>query len=299
MKIFDRIIAGELQQLNEKSRSELPGRFVHLSAGVTHYDVQGPSAGEPIILIHGFSVPYFIWDPTILALANAGYYVIRYDLFGRGFSDRPDVAYDRRLFRQQLNELIDHLKLSENINLCSLSMGAVIAADYAKHNHEKISRLSFIDPAGFDLASSRLFNALQIPGIGELMLGGLGRLGGKTILQSMLSDFYQPTQAAIDAFISPYIEQMQYQGFKRALLSSLRSGMLDEDLDQFRMLRKLKFPIQLIWGEHDRTVAYKHHHLFQKLLPRTQFHAIKQAGHIPHFERPEIVNSLLIDFFHS
>jgi pimeloyl-ACP methyl ester carboxylesterase len=33
-----------------------------------------------------------------------------------------------------------------------------------------------------------------------------------------------------------------------------------------------------------------------KLVPQADFHPIDQAKHIPHFECPEIVNPLLIDF---
>jgi len=299
LRIFDRFIAGEARKLDQKTRAELPGRFVKLSAGITHYDLQGPQNSDPIILIHGFSAPYFIWDPTIKALASEGFRVIRYDLFGRGFSDRPLGPYDRRLFREQLNDLIEHLDITEGLNLCSLSMGSVIAADFANHYPDKISRLSFIDPAGFDLNAPWLFRALKMQGVGEILLGILGRLGKKSLLQSMLSDFYQPSRASVDAFISLYEKQMHFQGFKRALLSSLRQGMLDENLALFRGLSQYNFPVQLIWGEEDQTVPYQHHLLFQSLLPRTEFHSIKNAGHIPHFEIPEEVNRKLIEFFRS
>lgn len=37
--------------------------------------------------MHGFSVPYYIWEPTFAALVQAGLRVLRYDLYGRGYSD--------------------------------------------------------------------------------------------------------------------------------------------------------------------------------------------------------------------
>lgn len=299
MSFFDRWVAGETLQLNENTRAELPGRFLQLSDGITHYDEQGPTHGEAIVHIHGFSVPHFIWDPTIKALAKAGLRVIRYDLYGRGYSDRPQIAYDRGLFRRQLKELIDELKISGEINLLALSMGAVVAADFAAHFPEKIARLSLIAPAAFDISPPLVFRALLIPGLGEMLLGALGRLGSRDILQAMLTDFYQPSQAALDAFIPPYLAQMQYQGFKRALLSSIRNGMLAEDLELYKRLARQAFPIQLIWGEHDQTVPFRHNQLFRELLPRTQFHSIKEAGHIPHFEKAEEVNPILVEFFQS
>ena len=46
MGFLDRIIAGEARQLNKQSRAGLPGRFVKLEDGVTHYDDQGPENGR-------------------------------------------------------------------------------------------------------------------------------------------------------------------------------------------------------------------------------------------------------------
>ena len=67
--------------------------FVDLPSGRTHYEAIG--AGPAVILIHGVSGPLQTWEKTATALVDAGYRVIRYDLFGRGFSDRlRDAAYD-------------------------------------------------------------------------------------------------------------------------------------------------------------------------------------------------------------
>ncbi len=299
MTFFDRFISGESLQLSKTLRSEMLGRFVHLSDGVTHYEVQGPIDGPVIIFIHGFSVPYFIWDPTFHTLAEAGFRVICYDLLGRGYSDRPNTAYSSRLFRSQLSDLLEHLNVPKKLNFLSLSMGAVVAADFASRNPERINKMSFIDPAGFKIDLSWQLRALMLPLVGEIILGLLGRFGARSLLESMLSDFYKPTQEALDKFIPPYLDQMQYYGFKRALLSTLRNRLLEEDIELYSRLKEQKFPILLIWGEHDQTVPFSHHAHFQELLPRTIFHPIAESGHIPHFEKPNIVNPLLIDFFRS
>ena len=296
MSFFDRYLAGEPQRLTDETRSGLPGRFLHLTDGVTHVDASGPRAGRPLILLHGFSIPLFVWDPAVAALADAGLRVTRYDLFGRGFSDRPQLAYDHALFRRQLLDLLDHLHPNQKVSLLALSMGAVVAADFAVHHPDRIERIAFIDPAGFALKLPWLAKLSYAPLIGELLLGVFGRFGRLSLVQSVLTDFYRPTQAAIDAFLPRYLEQMAYQGFKRALLSTLRAGMLEEDLDLFAALAATRIPVQLIWGEEDRTVPFAHHRTFQRLVPHTEFHPIPAAGHIPYFERPELVLPLLIRF---
>src|SRR4051794_2812976 len=83
----------ETRALDDAARRDAPGKFVRLSDGMTHYRIDGPDSGRTIVLAHGFSVPLYIWDSTAAALASAGYRVVRYDAYGRGFSDRPDVEY--------------------------------------------------------------------------------------------------------------------------------------------------------------------------------------------------------------
>ena len=80
---------GETKRLTPEVRTGLPGNFIQLSDGVVHYELAGPEDAPVVVLVHGFSVPFFIWDPTFEGLSEAGFRVLRYDLYGRGFSDRP------------------------------------------------------------------------------------------------------------------------------------------------------------------------------------------------------------------
>jgi pimeloyl-ACP methyl ester carboxylesterase len=220
---------------------------------------------------------------------------MRYDLFGRGYSDRPRISFDKALFVRQLADLLDALKI-ERADLISLSMGGPIAAEFAYRFPKRVRKLVFLDPAGCGLDLPLTVKLLNVPVLGEIILGLLGLLGTRTLLETMLNDFYSPTQDAKDYFIPRYQEQMKYYGFKRAILSSLRSGMLDEDLQLFRRVAGMGKPVMLIWGKEDQTVPFKHSAKFMQLVPQAEFHAIDQAKHIPQFERPEIVNPLIINF---
>ena len=95
----------EKLDLDDAVRRGTPGQFVRLSDGFTHYELGGPPTGRLVVLAAGFSVPYYIWDPTFSALTEAGVRVLRYDYYGRGFSDRPDVPYDQAFYVRQLAEL--------------------------------------------------------------------------------------------------------------------------------------------------------------------------------------------------
>lgn len=73
--------------------------------------------------------------------------------------------------------------------------------------------------------------------------------------------------------------------------------MLGEFLDAYRHIGELNIPTLLIWGEEDKTVPVENSRKVLKLVPQVQLHIIEDTGHIPHYERPEKVNPLLIDFF--
>lgn len=52
------------------------------------------------MLVHGYATPYYIYDKIFDFLVNKGYRVLRYDLLGRGFSQRVDKDYTPSLFAE-------------------------------------------------------------------------------------------------------------------------------------------------------------------------------------------------------
>ncbi len=282
---------GETLTLDAASRAELPGNFIELPDGVVHYELTGPVNGPLVVLVHGFSVPYFIWDPTFAALLLAGCRVLRYDLYGRGYSDRPLVDYNQALFDRQLLNLLDALEIKTPVNLIGLSMGGVITANFTAQHPERVSKLALIDPAGFPLGYSFVFRMMFVPRLGEILLN---LLGNSNLEKSMASDFYD--QAHIAAFVEQYRPQMQYKGFKRAMLSTIRSKILEDGEALYQQIGELGVPTLLIWGEEDQTVPFKFSRNVVRAIRQVEFHPIAESKHIPHYEKPEVVNPLLIDF---
>jgi pimeloyl-ACP methyl ester carboxylesterase len=282
---------GETEILDEAARTAAPGSFVQLTDGCTHYELGGPQAGRAVVLVHGFSVPYFIWEPTFQALTGAGFRTLRFDLFGRGYSDRPRARYDLDFFTRQLEELLEALKL-ERVTLIGLSMGGPIAAAFTAHQPARVRGLALVDPIGFEpLGLSAWLRAALLPGVGEL---ALGLLGNERLLKSIAADFFDPEQ--IGMFQEQYRVQMKYRGFKRAILATMRHGALEGFPQVYRRVGELGMPVMLIWGEQDRTIPLQNSRAILQAIQRTAFHAIENSGHIPHYERPDLVNPILIDF---
>ena len=279
------------QTLDEKARADAPGGFVTLSEGVTHYETAGPTGGPTVVLIHGFSVPAFIWSPAFETIGEAGFRVVRYDLFGRGYSDRPQGPYGRGRFDRQLLDLIAALELGPSVDLMGLSMGGAIAVDFTDRHSDMVSSLTLIAPAGLPMKTLWTLRLLHVPLLGELLMATAGR---RVLVSSLIRDFRMPE--LLPALTPQYLAQMRYRGFTRALLSTIRHGPLRGMAPAYRRVGDRNLPILLIWGREDTTVPFALSERVRAATPNAEFHAIDGGGHVPHMEQPELVNGHLVNF---
>ena len=282
----------EIKKLNDDARQSADGSFVRLSNGTTHYELGGNQSGEIVVLVHGFSVPYFIYDPTFDFLTRSGFHVLRYDLFGRGLSDRPRERNNLDFFVRQLLELLDALRFSRPVNLIGLSMGGPIASAFALRHPERIAKLVLIDPCGAKpVDTALLVRFARVPILAEI---AYGLLGAESLADNVAKDFFDP--ALVDHFQKRYKTQMQYEGFIRSILSTIRNNMLGSNIEVYRSLGKLNKQILLLWGRNDKTVPFEQSEILRDALPSVEFRVIENCGHIPHYEKPDEVNPILLNF---
>lgn len=282
----------ETKQLNSQTRQRADGSFIELPDGIVHYEVSNPDSEQIVVCVHGFSVPYFIFDPTFEFLTQSGFRTLRYDLFGRGLSDRPRKRYNIDLFINQLNDLLDALRFTRPVNLIGLSMGGPITATFTARHPERVKSLTLIDPAGARPVSlTPMAKAMKIPGVAEAVFG---LVGSEILLKGAAKDFFDPK--LVDMFIDKYKVQMQYKGFKRAILSSIRNDMLGSFDEAYKSVNESKIPVLLFWGRNDKTVPFEHSADLRAMLLDAEFHVIENCSHIPHYEKPDGVNPILLEF---
>jgi pimeloyl-ACP methyl ester carboxylesterase len=288
------LIDQEKITLNDTVRASLSGQFVKLPLGIVHYELVGPETAPTIVLVHGFSVPYYIWDPTFAALTQAGFRVLRYDLYGRGFSDRPEKDYNLDLYDSQLEELLPALNIQGPVDLVGLSMGGLIVASFANHYPDQVRSILLIDPEVAPVSIWQIF-PLNLPLVGEYLMTVY--VAAVQLPKSQSADFYRPDK--FPDWEAMFRVQLQYTGFKRAILSSIRLMPGMDATAEYGAVGKLKLPALLIWGREDKTVSAADIQQIEELIPGIEYHTIEEAGHIPQYERPEVVNPLLIDFLNG
>lgn len=279
----------ETSVLDDTARREAPGKFVHLTDGVTHYQIDGPDTGRTIVLAHGFSVPYYIWDSTATALAAAGYRVVRYDAFGRGYSDRPKVVYSDQLYERQLGELLDSLHVKDKVDLGGVSAGGYFTGVYAGRHPDRVRSLVLVDPVAGKMPAT--MHPIDLPLIGNY-LWQVMRM--PTMAPGQTTDFLEPQR--FPGWVDKYRVQMRFKGFSNALRSS-RMFWRGMDTDTiYARVAKANIPVLLIWGEKDATVPFERNAIVRKVIPNAEFHPIPGAAHLPILEQAQVTDSVMLQF---
>jgi pimeloyl-ACP methyl ester carboxylesterase len=276
--------------LDPVERQKAPnGEFAGLSQGVTHYQVGGPwDSRRTVLLVTGFSTPYNIWDPTFEGLTAAGYRVIRYDLYGRGYSDRPEGEYDANFYDRQALDLIDFLGV-DKVDVGGVSMGGPLAAAFAARHPQRVRTVMLFDPGYFN--GNRAPWTVRAPLVGEY---GMAVRIAPTLAKSQWTDFRHPER--YPRYLDGYYAQMQYRGFRRALLETIRNYVSTDVRPDYADLGKSRRPVLIVWGREDRDTPVELSTKLTAVIPTAELRIVEDAAHIPHYEHPEIVNPIVTAF---
>jgi pimeloyl-ACP methyl ester carboxylesterase len=273
----------ETKELTYELRKNTNGSYIELSGGVTHYELDGPDTGKVVVLLHGFSVPYYIWNGTYEYLTEHGFRVLRYDQFGRGYSDRPNVAYNKQLYFDQLKELLEKLHLKQPVSLVGVSFGGMLATDFT---------VAYPRPGEQSCADrSRLSSAPKMP---QFITEYYEAIHPEERALGQMQDFKYPDK--YPNWVEQYRPQMEYKGFRHAIVSS--GYNYSANTMAAKVIRRLIICInRYCWFGVKKIKLY--------LLPtvtryaaclKAEFLPVDDAAHLPYLEQADIVNPALVTF---
>ena len=265
------------------------GNFVKLSNGYTYYESENIDRKNLLVFVHGFSVPSYIWDLTYNEAKDRGYGVIKLDLYGRGYSDNPDIIYNDRLFGDQVIELLDSLKINKKITLVGLSNGGRVISNIASRYYNRIEKLIYVSPSGFhDKKKAPDKSKITDKEVNDFISEKF-----PTLAKGQLSDFKYPENFA-GIWDLKYEELLKYKGFARAILSTAKNNYLLDEVNS--KIGKTDLPVFAIWGDSDAVLPFEEiENKILKIMPKLKLFIIQDSGHLPHMEQTNTFNKIFFD----
>ena len=265
--------------------------FIDLEEGFTFYNaVNQNSKKTPVVLIHGFSVPSYIWDPTYKMLEEKGFYVISIDLFGRGNSKNIDGDYTDELFANQVLQLLNHLSV-DKADFVGLSNGGRVISKIADINSDIIGDLIYVASSSFLKKTKVLVTDVSEKEIREFIDNNY-----PTIAKGQLQDFKYPKK--FEGWDDKYEELLKYKGFARALISTTKNHYTMDEVHE--KINNLNLPTYTIWGDSDKVVVYdEFSERLNKLLPKRIEYFISNSGHLPHMENQDEFNKVILSILND
>jgi pimeloyl-ACP methyl ester carboxylesterase len=261
-----------------------PSRFVNIGNGLTvHYRATGPRNAPALVLLHGSNASLHTWEPWAARL-DKRYRVIRLDQIGHGLTGpNPTREYTQHAFVDTLDRFTRKLGLTR-FALVGNSMGGGVAWGYALAHPDKVSALILVDSVGQpepDGGKAPLgFRIARVPLLRDLAAMVTPR---RLIADSLPGAFANPALAT-DAQIDLYWELLRYPGNRQATIDRFATPRTAAAPD---MLRRLKMPVLIQWGEKDALIPVSSAHWLARNIPGSRLIVYPNVGHIPMEEAPD------------
>jgi haloalkane dehalogenase len=268
-----------------KQEYPLVGNILNLGGLNYHYLDEG--SGTPVVMVHGNPSWSFYYRNLVLELRNR-YRCIVPDHIGCGFSDKPgDDRYDYTLSRRvdDLEMLLEHLGITENITLVLHDWGGMIGMTSAVRHPERIKRLVILNTSAFHLPKSKPFPlGLRIcrdTALGTLLVRGLNAF---SVGASYVGCKRNPMSAELRA-----LYQLPYNSWQNRIATlrfvqdiPLSPGDTSYDLVSATAAGIAQFvnlPMLICWGELD--FVFDRHFLaeWQQRFPNAEVHRFPDCGH--------------------
>lgn len=252
--------------------------------------------GPPLILLHGYGGSMWQWEYQQLPLSRQ-FRVITPDLIGSGLSDKPPLDYRPEELIESIRGLMDAIGLP-TATLIGNSMGGGVAIGMALTHPDRVSRLVLIDSLP-DHVRERLASPLMQRALNTSVPAWLARFGAlfvgnrtmKAVLKEIIFDHTLVTPAVLDRS-----NRNRQREDMTTPLMSLRDNLPLWEQYFAPRLKEIRHPTLILWGEQDRLFPPQVGRDLQATIPQARLIIIPDAGHIPQWEQPQMVNRYITEF---
>ena len=257
-------------------RHAAPFRFgaARLENGpLIRYAEQGDPAGEPLILLHGYSDSLYSFSRLLPMLEPEGYHVFAVDQRGHGCSERPVGGYTVDGFAADVDAFMEAVGIRQ-ATIVGYSMGSMVARRVAERYPHRVSRLVLI-------------GAVLTLEEGTEELRAAVRALEDPVPVEFVREFQESTihMPVPDSFLEDVIAESLRLPARvwKAVLDGLVAA--DDRAD----LGRIAAPTLLLWGERDAYFPRADQDALVAAISNARLQVYEETGHCPHWERPEQV----------
>ncbi len=285
------------------------GHEVHCIKNSPYCDsLSARNINEPaVLLVHGFGASTDHWRYNIPVIAKT-HEVHALDLLGFGRSAKPsDLNYGGQLWREQLTSYVRD-RIGRPTVLVGNSLGGYAALAAGTDLGAQAAGVVLLNAAGYFSDSKKTTNSTSWFARLRRRIGG-GVLRDPLVQRLIFENLRNPSNIR-RTLKQVYIDSTNVDDF---LVESIRRPSLDpgafgvfrsvfdgrgpdgQPLDE--LFSKLQAPLLLLWGNLDPWMnAVGKRAAFQRFAPPLTTEVVLEAGHCPHDEVPDQVNSALLDW---
>jgi pimeloyl-ACP methyl ester carboxylesterase len=243
-------------------------------------------AGEPLVLIHGFTATWRCWLP-VLGLLVPRFEVIAPTLHGHdGGPQPPQAARTLAHATDHFERLLDDLGVG-TAHLAGNSMGGALALELAKRGRAR-SVVAISPGGGWQEGDTREVERII-------------RLFKRTQTSARATAKHHERLLARPGFRKIGMRDIMARGHlvpaEEAVLltrSSIRCSVVDDVFATMRDgsarvvdLDQVKAPTLVVWGEKDRLLPMgRHADRFRREIPAVRFEVMRGLGHTPMWDDP-------------
>lgn len=278
--------------------SFLPMTLYGQDVRMAYMDV--PPAGQPngraVVLLHGMNFSGFYWAGPIEALRKDGFRVIVTDQIGFGRSSKPIIPYNFHDMALNTRKVLQHLGIAKAA-VVGHSMGGMLAARFAASHPDITERVAIYSPIGVtDARWERPYRSTD-----EAYKERLARTRDQE---------YQQAYGTLQRYFpTPGTWKPEYEGLARIMYAWTLSGEWPRLAMVRTLLQQMVYadPVVYDWahikakalvigGEKDGANFPERAKHIANTIPGAQLFLVPNAGHVLHFEQPDVFNRELLKF---
>lgn len=243
--------------------------------------------GLPVVFLHAGVCDKRMWLDQMQAVEDAGWHAIAYDRRGYGETISPDEPFSHL---EDLEALLEALDIHAAV-LVGCSMGGGLAVDFALAHPGRVIGLVLIGTSitGAPWSATAEERAIEMAEEDAWERGDL--------------DLLNKVQAH-EWLDGPRTSSGRVGGEARTLFLDMNALALNKPQltqeealpDAWNRMEEVSAPTLLVVGDEDFTALVDRHETLSETMPNAFGVVLEGAAHIPSIEKPDLVNSLLLQF---